>query len=113
MKFHELDMMIRKRDRDSSAIVSKILIFVMLAPVSLFLSAAAVKLGWLWFVVPLGAQPIGYIHAIGLGFLTRYLTKDSTTEKGCQEKEYAELVAEGLAAPGVSLLFMWLFHLAM
>jgi len=103
----------RRREKLVGELTAKIVVFIIVASLSTFAAAAAVMLGWLWFIVPLGVQPIGYLQALGIGVLARYLARDDTAEKGCKEKEYAELVAEALTAPTMTLLFMWLVHLAM
>lgn len=40
----------------------------------LFYQALVLALGWQWFVVPLGAQSIGYAHALGLSALVYMAT---------------------------------------
>ena len=41
---------------------------------AIFMHGLAIKLMWGWFVVPLGLSSIGFVHAIGLGLFTHYLT---------------------------------------
>jgi len=101
------------REEVIATFITKCGIFIVVTPISFFLAAAAVKLGWLWFVVPLGVSPIGYLHAVGLAMLAGFMARTPRSDKGCAEKDFAENIAEALAAPSVTLLFMWLVHLAM
>lgn len=50
-----------------------------LASIALF--AHLVVQLWSWFVVPLGAPPVGYIHAFGLVYTYRALTRSYSYEK--------------------------------
>ena len=41
---------------------------------AVFMHGLAIKLMWGWFMVPLGLPSIGFVHAVGLGLFTHYLT---------------------------------------
>jgi len=59
---------------------------------------------WAWFIVPLGAPPIGVLHAIGIGILVSVLTSEASPggqdEDAIQKmlgKLFAKLAVFGIA----------------
>jgi len=56
----------------------------LLLAVATLINGVVISLMWEWFVVPLGAASISWIHAIGLGILNTYLT----TQPPMKDDEY-------------------------
>ena len=83
--------------------------FLALVPLSIMFNAYILHQMWAWFIVPLGAAPIGLAHAWGLAILVAmFTTKDHRIEGTNKQK-----IARGLGlfmAPFFTLLFGYIAH---
>lgn len=92
--------------------IKKGLILLIWATPVVILSGFAIKLAWMWFIVPLGVPAIGVVHAIGIRMLITYIVSSSNSNLNeYKEKNINELVSEMVAKPIVFLIFTWVIHL--
>lgn len=49
---------------------------IVAATIIIIMGGVIVRDFWNWFVAPLGAHPITFLHALGLGMLARFLIQD-------------------------------------
>lgn len=78
---------------DKSTIES-VVKFLLVPPV-IFVHVWAVSTMWLWFVVPLGATPIGYWHTFGLSLFVGLFTMN--TAKSDKKIEIEDIVGRMIA----------------
>lgn len=90
----------------------KILCLLALLPSAAFVGGWTLQTLWLWFVVPLGAVPIGLWHAAGLHLFASWL---ATRPNVALKPDYGVTDAVGhvLLAPLFVLAVAWLFRLGM
>lgn len=67
---------------------------------------------WQWFIVPLGAAPIGMAHAYGLATIIHFFTVQTDLKADDREVDYGKAVAL-LLRPWIALLVGYLTHLCM
>ena len=79
---------------------------ILLAPAVLF-QAWALKVLWLWFVVPLGVHPITVPWALGICSLRVIIYQGSNEKHG---KSPIALLPEGVFAIAIALLIGWIAH---
>ena len=65
---------------------------------------------WAWFMVPLGLDPIGKAHALGLSLLVGMLTYGSGTGKSGDEFGIAHALIVGIVHPFVCIGVGWLIR---
>lgn len=112
----EIRFMTYIEDTETSAVggcLAAITILPILIVVSYILNAWAISTLWGWFVVPLGVSAIGYMHALGLLFLWRYLCPDQIDDYLKRESTSSEKLFKALGQlilqPIVTVGFAWLF----
>jgi hypothetical protein len=95
-----------------------IVLTVLVATVGVVLLPTSVSYLWWWFVVPLGAPPIGIMHAFGLAILWNMLSAVvlSSCKTSGPKREYTASVAFAetfteTAKPAAALVFGYVAHL--
>lgn len=85
-----------------------------LAVICITLNALTLMCGWNWFVTPLGAAAMGFVQAIGLNVLIRWLGITDPVKYGedlqditARYGEYAQLSLQ-IILSGTVLLVAWL-----
>lgn len=89
---------------------------VVTIPVALFLKAFALCYLWEWFIVPLGMDPIGKAHALGIATVVCMLTPDHTPKSSDDGDPFAKMLSAifvSVFGPLFALFFGWLAHLMM
>lgn len=76
-------------------------------PLSLWRGFVLAKL-WGWYIVPLGAPLIGWVHAVGLSVFFGLLL--SWAYKSDKDETPWHVVARASVVPAFSLLFGWVWH---
>ena len=79
------------------------------------LQGFVLKTMWAWFLVPLGLPAVGLAHAIGLGFMVRYLTWQHQPAADDSKKEddgarIARGILVALVWPLFALGLAWIAH---
>jgi hypothetical protein len=70
--------------------------------------AVYIKTAWLWFIVPLGVQPLtGYAHAFGLSALLTVLTNSPQTE---DTRSVDSKLFDGLLLPTAAFLCSAIYY---
>ncbi|MFI5296680.1 MAG: hypothetical protein ACHREM_01165 [Polyangiales bacterium] len=82
----------------------------LLLPFTLTLGGFVIMMLWSWFVVPLGARPIGIAHAVGLDLLAFTVRHPAISSSG---KSTATLASDNVAFHAVCLGLAWVAHYAM
>ena len=89
--------------------ISGLVIIVLVIPLALWGGVIASNL-WCWFIVPLGAPPIGIAHAAGLmlikGFVCARLSKSTMTTT----ETLGELIGHAAIYYPLLLLIGWILH---
>lgn len=67
-----------------------------------------VKALWGWFIVPLGVPGVGIAHALGIGFLVSYMTKQMTET---EERDFAKAMTFEVVWALLTLAFGFAAHL--
>mgnify|MGYP001575494441 CR=1 FL=1 len=91
---------------------------ILIGAVNILWSGFVTSVLWGWFIVPLGIQPVTFLHAAGIGcvlaaFLgVRGLNLERT--KGLSTRDAITMgFAAALTIPAMLLLFGWVIHLLM
>lgn len=69
----------------------------------LFLRVFVVVLGWGWFIVPFGVEPIGYAHALGISVFIGLLTHEGYKTNN----SFKDAAIEASIRLSLVLFFMW------
>jgi len=85
-----------------------IAVALLLLPFSILLGAYVLKTLWWWFVVPLGASPVGMAHAYGLSTIVALMRY--TDWKAVNEGKALESVMRSLGVNGMTLLIGYIAH---
>ena len=84
----------------AKACPGRVLFALIFCPIEIALQALAITVLWFWFVVPLGVDPIGAAHAIGISMFLRFLTQrtdvDLRLSKQVTWKTFEDLSFGGL-----------------
>lgn len=67
---------------------------------------------WSWFIVPLGAEPIGMAHAYGLATIIHFFTVSTDLKADDREVDRGKAIAL-LLRPWIALLVGYITHLCM
>lgn len=93
-------------------------LFVIIPALSIFWGGYVGSVLWGWFVVPLGAPPIGTLHSAGLAcIVSLFMGKRGLDLEENSRKSTEDKLVEGLALvvmlPLVPLVFGWLIKAGM
>jgi len=83
------------------------LLTLLLLPVSIIIHGILLKIMWGWFMVPLGLQPIGAAHALGVGVLIGMFTARTHSNKN---ESAVSAFLSMLLRPLFYLIFGAIFH---
>ena len=86
-----------------------LVLLLVVVPLLALLNGWALSILWGWFIVPLGAPPIGVFHGAGLGILVSLFVRPKSTDSD----EAVALVVAAFLNPLVSLAFGYLFYVLM
>jgi len=82
------------------------LFFLAIVPVYIINGFVIAKL-WLWFIVPIGLEPIGMAQAIGIGIIISMLTKQHVPSDKNESKWWMPFVRMYLS-PFMALFVGWI-----
>lgn len=87
------------------------LIYLALMFPIMFLRGLAIKLLWLWFIVPFGVPAIGLAWAVGLGILVVFITGAARvdTKRNRDEHDMKKMVTFSITTPIVAILMGLVF----
>lgn len=91
--------------------ISYMIIALLCIPVSLAGNGYVLSKYWEWFVIPLGAPPIGWFHAYGLATLVVYFTPVDTKAQTAEEKLAGTIAGSALKPLILGLLGLLLHSL--
>jgi hypothetical protein len=81
---------------------------IMVGVVAGILRGFVVKALWGWFMVPLGVQGVSISHALGIGFLVSYMTKQMAE---IENSDFAKVLTFEVAWAILTLAFGFAAHL--
>jgi hypothetical protein len=95
----------------AGCLVASVLIPV-IAAYMIFSMAFVLPYLWLWFIVPLGAAPIGMAHAYGLATVLHFFVIPTDIKADDRDTDNGKAIAL-LLRPWIALLVGYITHLCM
>ena len=88
----------------------RLIVMLLLIPVSWVWKALVAQYMWLWFIVPLGAPVISMTHALGLTLFGWFFTTGLDFDQKREDTEHFARWAAVQVAIGMVWLFSYIFH---
>jgi hypothetical protein len=102
--------------------MTRFLALCFMVPAGLAWQGFVISCGWAWFLVPMGARPVGTWHAAGLvvlarlaiGFTSDRRLDDIAKKVGVPDETFEGLIARSIAwaaiASALALMTLWAIH---
>jgi uncharacterized membrane protein len=87
--------------------VAKVIAVLVSIPATAIWRGYVLTVMWAWFVMPLGARPLGVAHAIGLAMLVGFLTHPAKSDPA---RKVMDAVVTAFLAPAIALALGWVVH---
>ncbi|MHC4621207.1 MAG: hypothetical protein ACYTEQ_25955 [Planctomycetota bacterium] len=93
-------------DEDTSAVIFGVILLILLMPFSAAWRGLVLSELWGWFVVPLGLEPIGIAHAIGLSLAVGMFAQAKSKDN--EDKPFMHQVIVAVLSAAIGPAFVWL-----
>lgn len=89
--------------------LAKIILLVLMVPITALLNAWVLTLLWGWFLVPFGLPSIGVAHAYGLSVLVTFLNYNAKRSylDSQEDMDWFVFLVLSVVAPLLALLLGW------